>query len=124
MALPTSALCGDSQSIMALTAYHDIIELFQQGATAEAEARFLALRQSRQAARPEATLPPGILSEIEARPEWDGNAYFLVENGRKIGPFCQRCYAQQGRLVKLQAQDCITYRCCACQTEHARKLCG
>ena len=109
---------------MALPEYRDIVDLFAQGATAEAEAKFLALRER---------LPESLRQKHRAvtgnsgpdgQVQWDGTAYYRVDNGRKIGRFCRCCYDTAGRLVKLLAQDSATYRCPACQTQHERKLCG
>ncbi|MFA7267907.1 MAG: hypothetical protein WC073_01055 [Sterolibacterium sp.] len=108
--------------------YRDILELFRQGAAAEAEQQFNALhertlaqhRENRQ--QPQYDEAAGI--EPERHPRWDGTGYYLVDNGRKIGLFCRRCYEKQGRLEKLQACDSTTYRCQACQSEYVRNLCG
>lgn len=109
---------------MASPEYRDIVDLFAQGATAQAEAKFLALRERLQETLQQTHGDVTGNSELDGQVQWDGTAYYRVDNGRKIGRFCQRCFDTTGRLEKLQAQDSATYRCPACQTQYERKLCG
>lgn len=109
---------------MALPEYRDIVDLFAQGATAEAEAKFLALRERLQETLQQRHRDVTDHTAPDGQIEWDGTAYYRVDNGRKIGRFCQRCYDTAGRLEKLHAQDSATYRCPACRTKYERKLCG
>ena len=109
---------------MALPEYRDIVDLFKQGASAEAEAKFLALRQRLHETLQQRHRDQTGNTAAEEQPQWDGTAYYRVENGRKVGRFCQRCYETAGRLEKLQVQDSATCRCPACQTQYERKLCG
>ena len=109
---------------MVLPEYRDIVDLFAQGATAEAEAKFLALRERLQETLQQRHRDVTGNTGPDGQIQWDGTAYYRVENGRKIGLFCRCCYDTAGRLEKLQAQDSATYLCHACQTKYERKLCG
>ena len=109
---------------MTMPAYRDIVALFRQGATAEAEEKFLALRES--LLEPLQQAHRGRTGELAAKAKlhWNGTAYYLIENRRKIGPLCPRCYDSERSLQQMQALDCVTYRCLACQTTYPRDLCG
>lgn len=104
--------------------YQDILDLFAQGATAQAEAKFVALRERGQEVRVQRHRDRSGGSAATGQPGQDGTGYTLVENGRKIGLFCQSCFEADGRLERLQARDCTTYFCRVCRASYERKLCG
>lgn len=35
---------------------------------------------------------------------FDGDAYWLISEGQKIGPFCPKCYHDNGSLIRLQME--------------------
>lgn len=64
--------------------------------------------------------------QVRERLKFDGKVYWLEEDGKKDGPFCQRCYDVDTKLVRLQSgaaddydaesnqvyRDAIKYRHC------------
>lgn len=115
---------------MALPTYDGILDLLKKGAVAEAQEQFTALHESaltrRQSDFQHHDRIRALADEAGSRGqlESDGTAYYLVENGKRSGSFCRRCYDTESKLVKLRALDGATFVCFACKTEYARNLCG
>lgn len=51
--------------------------------------------------------------------EFDGRTYWLVEDMRRKGPFCQLCYDKDGLLIRLQEKD-AGWRCLSCDSSYER----
>lgn len=51
---------------------------------------------------------------------FDGDAYWLISDGQKLGPFCQRCYHTHGSLIRLHVEDTDSimenWSCSQCNT--------
>ena len=117
---------------MKLLTYDDILELLKRGAVVEAQEQFTALhgaatlRQLQISARSDQvhshSMTTGLVQDGQLKS--DGIAYYRVDNGKKTGPYCQRCYDAESRLEKMRAMDAATYLCCACKTQCPRNLCG
>jgi len=115
---------------MALPTYDGILELLKNGAVLEAQEQFTSLHERALVRRQKTSRGDDQIRALDlelgsrGQLESDGIAYYLVENGKKSGYFCQRCYDTESRLVSLRALDAATYRCSSCQMEYARNLCG
>ena len=115
---------------MALRTYDGILDLFKKGAVVEAQEQFTALHGKALLRQQKSFTCHGhnYASESElggkGQPKSNGIAYYCVENGKKSGPFCQRCYDTKSRLEKLRPLDAATYICFACKMECERNLCG
>ena len=115
---------------MALPTYDSILDLLKKGAVLEAQEQFTAVHESALMRHQNDSRRHDHSRALEAelgsggRLESDGIAYYLVENGKKSGFFCRRCYDTESRLVGLRALDAATYVCLTCKMEYARNLCG
>ncbi len=49
--------------------------------------------------------------------EFDGRTYWLVEDMRRKGPFCQLCYDKDGLLIRLQEKE-ARWRCLSCDSNY------
>jgi len=93
---------------MTLPRYKDIVDLIKQGNTAEAQKQILALREAALELQEEnAELKEKVrrLEEelkIKGRLVFEKGVYYLKEDETKEGPFCQRCYDKDTKLVRLQ----------------------
>jgi len=62
------------------------------------------------------------ISNLEERLEEKGKikyekpSYWIVDDGSKDGPFCQRCYDSENNLVRLQGGKNDTWVCYACKS--------
>lgn len=112
---------GIKQNKMALPNYKDIVELIKKGATLEAqeiimERRevFLELQEENLILREEIkTLKENI--QLKEELDFDGKVYWRISKGEKIGPFCQKCFDYEGKLIRLQSdgeyRDCNVCHC-------------
>lgn len=51
--------------------------------------------------------------------EFDGRTYWLVEDLRRKGPYCQLCYDRDGLLIRLQEKE-ARWKCLACDNAYER----
>ena len=91
---------------MTLPRYKDIVDLIKQGETAEAQKQILALREAAMELQEEnAELKEKIgrlEEELKDRLVFEKGVYYLKEGDTKEGPYCQRCYDKDTKLVRLQ----------------------
>lgn len=91
----------------------DILELVKKGATIEAQEKIMELREFALTLQEEnISLKEEIKQlkeelEIKESLEWDGRLYWLIMKGqnKKDGPFCQRCYDDNKKLIRLQKNN-------------------
>ncbi len=112
---------------MALPSYKEIVDLLKKGATFEAQEQIMALREAAIALQEENIAlreKVKILEEqlkIKSQIEFDGSVYWLVEGTNRNGPFCQRCYDVDQKLVRLQDWDPDVWACHACNKMPLRR---
>lgn len=49
---------------------------------------------------------------------WNEPAYYVAEDGRTDGPFCQKCYDTDGKLVRLIGDGDGWFECKACKSNY------
>ncbi len=91
---------------MPLPRYKDIVDLIKQGNTADAQKQILALREAALEIQEEnVELKEKVRrfeEELKGRLVFEKGVYYLKEDGSKEGPYCQRCYDKDTKLVRLQ----------------------
>lgn len=111
---------------MALPTYKDIVELMKKGATVEAQEKIMELREAvielqeeNLVLRQEAT---DLRSQLKLKGEvqFDGAVYWRIEDGNRIGPYCQRCFDAEGKLIRLQDYR-DTWYCLQCKLSQGNK---
>src|SRR5260221_9721588 len=108
---------------MALPSYKDIIELIKKGATVEAQEQIMALREAAPTLQEDnfalRERVRAIEEELRLKDSlvFDGTSYYMSsdEPDDPDGPFCQRCYDVEKKLVRLQNWDETTYACFSCK---------
>jgi len=117
---------------MSLPTYKEIIDLVKKGATFEAQEKIMALREAALELQEEnldlkeevKTLRQQL--ELKAKVKFDKNVYWLDDKGKTDGPFCQRCYDVDKKLLRLQPKKSVlesgTYvegaKCMECKSEY------
>jgi putative ubiquitin-RnfH superfamily antitoxin RatB of RatAB toxin-antitoxin module len=89
--------------------YKTIVDLIKKGATLEAQELIIQLREAAVGLREENLALKEKLKELESalevsgELEWDGKAYWrrTAEPAAKEGPFCQACYDQHRKLIRI-----------------------
>lgn len=93
------------------TGFKRALDLFRLGKHEEAEAllkslqdEFIAVCEENEALKTQLTEVADIL-DLAERVQFDGQKYWLVEDGKRKGPFCQVCYDRDGLLIHLQEHE-------------------
>lgn len=47
---------------------------------------------------------------------WEKPYYFIIKNGEKDGPFCQACFDNDGKLIRLQGGNEGVWECRTCKS--------
>lgn len=111
---------------MALPSYKDIVELMKKGATVEAQEKIMVLREGAIELQEENL---GLRERVKALEEalrikgqlsFDGSVYWLEDDNKKDGPFCQHCYDTDKKLVRLQDWG-DSWLCFACKTRPEKR---
>ena len=93
---------------MPLPRYKDIVDLLKQGKTTEAQEQILDLREAAMELQEEnAELGEEVrrLKEelrLKGKLVFEKGVYYLVADDTREGPYCQRCYDKETKLVRLQ----------------------
>jgi hypothetical protein len=100
--------------------YKDILDLIKKGSTIEAQEKIMALREGALALQEENTKLKTRIGELEARLSekegllWEPPFYWMKKGDSKDGPFCQKCYDSEGKLIRLQNVEKGAWSCKAC----------
>lgn len=113
----------------------DIYELVKKDATIELQERLMEFREEAVSLQEENLKLRKRIQELEEQASgcdeilFDGEAYWRKRgdgngDGNKEGPFCQKCYDTQGKLVRLQdAKRLVASRdwlCVVCKTGYGQ----
>ncbi|WP_243546846.1 hypothetical protein [Pseudodesulfovibrio tunisiensis] len=108
-------------AIFQITGYKRVLTLFEKGRTDEAKALLTSLQEEFLAVCEENEVLKTQLSEVAEvldlaeKVQYDGQKYWLMEEGKRKGPFCQLCYDKDGLLVHLQQHD-KHWECQSCRS--------
>ncbi len=113
--------------------YKDIVELIKQGATVEAQEKIMELREAVIELQDEnhalKLKVRGLEEELRKRNhiEFDGSVYWQWleddsgDANDRDGPYCQRCYDDEQKLIRLQDWGQETWFCLKCKTSFNKK---
>lgn len=87
----------------------DIVELAKKGMTVELQQKLMEFQERELSLREENLVLKERVKELEEilnrkqSLEFDGQLYWLkTPDGKKDGPFCQRCHDTSGRMIRVQ----------------------
>jgi len=113
----------------------DLYELAKTGATPELQQKLMELREEALALQEENLNLRMHIQELEQKASsrdeifFEGEAYWRKHvngngGGGKDGPFCQKCFDTQGKLVRLQSAThmvaCRDWLCVVCKTGYGQ----
>ncbi|MBU1248067.1 MAG: hypothetical protein KKB70_05165, partial [Proteobacteria bacterium] len=107
------------QVLAHLSGFKRVLELMKAGKTAEATALQKSLQDEFMVQFDENETLKRQLSEVAAVLDlsecmsFDGQKYWLEEDGKREGPYCQVCYDRDATLVRLAEHD-RHYECRSC----------
>lgn len=100
---------------MAIINAKDLIELAKKGLTIELQQKLMELQERELALREENLSLKDQLKvlqdsiKLKATITYDGAMYWRIHDDIKEGPFCQLCYDDGGKLIRLQEGQGTTY---------------
>jgi len=56
--------------------------------------------------------------DVRGRLQWEAPYYWLLDGQKKDGPFCQRCYDKDTKLIRLQGNREGFWKCKACDNNY------
>ena len=101
--------------------YKDIIDLVKKGSTLEAQEKILELREAAMELQEENMSLRSRIKELEdqlslkQQVQWDKPYYWTVQGESKDGPFCQPCFDNEKKLVRLQGGKNGKWFCHTCK---------
>ena len=109
------------QSLIHVIGFKKVLELAQAGQLDEMKTllaglqdEFLAMFEENEALKSQLDEVAHIL-DMSENMEFDGQKYWLDQDRRREGPFCQLCYDRDGLLIRLEEQD-KHWRCRNCSS--------
>lgn len=63
----------------------------------------------------------GIIDLVNDEVFWEKPFYYRLRNGEKDGPYCQRCWDVDKKLVRVQDTGIAFYKCAQCKNEFDAK---
>ena len=106
---------------MAFPTFKDLTELVKKGATLEAQNKIVELQESYLAVREEnIALKEEIRSlrdnlNLKRKIFWRSPYYFTLDSDQENGPYCQHCYDDRAKLIRVQpGYESGAHRCPSC----------
>ena len=104
--------------------YKDIVDLLKKGSTIEAQEKIMELREGALALQEENINLKEKISELESKlnkkneVQYEAPFYWTMVNGKKEGPFCQKCYDSDGKIIRLQKIEEGNWHCKLCNNNY------
>jgi len=101
--------------------YKDIVDLIKKGSTIEAQEKIMELREGALGIQEENLELKAKIKDLEEKLNkkeevyWEPPFYWVNKGDVKDGPFCQKCYDSESKLVRLQNADKGAWRCVSCK---------
>jgi len=104
--------------------YKDIVELLKKGSTIEAQEKIMELREGALELQEENINLKKRISELESELnkkkeiQWESPFYWVVRDETKNGPFCQKCYDSDEKLIRLHKIEEGNWHCKSCNNHY------
>jgi len=101
--------------------YKDIVDLVKKGSTLEAQEKILELREAAMEVQEENLSLRSRVKELEEllslkqQVQWEKPYYWTMQGDIKDGPFCQTCFDNDKKLVRLQGGKIGKWICHTCK---------
>ena len=120
-----AALSVNEDEIMALLPnYKEITELIKRGANLEAQEKIIELREGALDLQEENIRLRERVKELESQLQkksnvvWEKPFYWAMDGEKRDGPFCQKCYDTQEKIVRLQHIEQGHWHCKSCDNRY------
>ena len=104
-----------------LPSYREIVDLVKVGSTIEAQEKIMELRSAALQIEEENFTLRTRVKELEAQLtvrdelQWEKPYYWMVNGDTKDGPYCQKCYDGDQKLIRLQGGNGGVWFCHTCK---------
>lgn len=104
--------------------YKDIVELLKKGSTIEAQEKIMELREGALSLQEENIKLREKIKELEfelnkrKEVQWEAPFYWDVSDETRNGPFCQKCYDSDDKLIRLQKIEEGNWHCKSCNNNY------
>jgi ribosomal protein L37AE/L43A len=104
--------------------YKDIVDLLKKGSTIEAQEKIMELREGALSLQEENIKLKERISELESKlnkkkeVQYEAPFYWEMIDGKKEGPFCQKCYDSDGKIIRLQKIEEGNWHCKSCNNNY------
>ena len=104
-----------------LPRYAEIVALIKKGATLEAEEKILELREGALELQEENLELREKVKELEDKlslkknVQWEKPHYWVINGEEKDGPYCQKCYDADQKLIRMQGGGNDRWTCNECK---------
>ena len=113
-----------------LPSYKEIGDLIKKGATIEAQEKIMELREAAMQLQHDNLELKQRVKDLEDRLAvrgqvvWEAPFYWREQNGKRDGPYCQKCYDTDGKFIRLQVSSSGIGQCYTCRsTFHGKNDC-
>jgi hypothetical protein len=112
------------QGVFMLPRYKDIADLVKKGATVEAQEKIMELREAALELQEENLELKEQLNAIEkllldkSHLEYKAPFYWKISGDEKDGPFCQQCYDNSDKQIRLQVDNNDKWGCRTCKQHY------
>ena len=109
--------------------YSEILELIKKGSNLEAQEKIMELREGALELQQENLRLQERINKLEEELnlkrviQWEAPFYWKVIGGKKDGPFCQRCYDSDGKLIRVQKTGSGWWHCKSCKNTYPEPSC-
>ena len=101
--------------------YKDIVDLIKKGSSLEAQEKIMELREAAMGLQEENLALRSRVKELEdqislkQQIQWEKPYYWQIIGDQKDGPFCQKCYDNDRKLMRLQGGNGGKWFCHTCK---------
>ena len=102
--------------------YNEIVDLLKKGSTLEVQEKILELRAATLNLQEENLALRQKVNSLESQLKdnetlnYEAPFYWRKSEGKKDGPFCQQCYDNKDKKIRLQSSDNDYWNCSTCGT--------
>lgn len=99
----------------------DIVDLIMKGSVIEAQEKIMEIREAAVQMQEENLKLRQQIKALEGeiafrgKVAWEKPYYWVEDNGKRAGPYCQTCYDKDGKLIRLQGGENGTWQCKSCK---------
>ena len=107
-----------------LPSYKEISDFLNEGSILEAKEKIMELREGSLALQEEILMLKEKIKELEGQLTkkknvvFEDHYYWVKEGEKREGPYCQRCYDSENKLIRLRKLEKGNWQCVYCKNDY------